>query len=71
MVITFPSRHLPLELLWRFAHDLIQLTPGQMTHVTQCDECMSMIGLSTLYESIAEVEKHLDWPPDDQAAAAG
>src|SRR5262245_41165629 len=50
MVIIFPSRHVPLELLWRFAHDFVQLTPGQMTHVTQCDECMSTIGLCTLYE---------------------
>jgi len=53
------GRHLSLETIWRFAKFQTKPVAPDFNHLINCDECVSMLGLCHMYDSIATVQQRL------------
>jgi len=52
--------HLPIETIWEFAKYQTKLSATEFSHLTNCDECVGILGLCKMFDSIARVQQHLN-----------
>jgi len=64
------ARHLPLESIWDFAKSQIRPSSAEFGHLLNCDECVSLLGLCQMYDSITKVQQQLNELDDQKASSA-
>jgi hypothetical protein len=52
--------HIPVELLWQYAHAPSTLSPAHTEHFKTCDLCVSILGIATLASSADEMKRRLN-----------
>jgi len=52
-----PKAHIPLDTLWRYRTDSTPLLPDQLSHLYACNDCLSLLGVCQISNSIEEVER--------------
>jgi hypothetical protein len=51
--------HLTLITLWDYRMNHHMLSTEQYLHIARCEDCLSLLGLCQISESLAEVERRL------------
>ncbi len=54
------AQHLALETIWDFAKFETRPSSPEFAHLLNCEECVSILGLCQLYDSIAKVQQRLN-----------
>jgi hypothetical protein len=62
--------HLSLETIWKFAKFQTKPAAPEFNHMINCDECVSVLGLCQMYDSISKVQQRLNERSDQQTSAA-
>jgi hypothetical protein len=52
--------HIPIELLWQYAHAPSTLSPAHTEHFKSCEVCVSILGIATLAPSADEMKRRLN-----------
>jgi hypothetical protein len=52
-------RHLSLNAIWSFAKSQTKPAAPEFNHLINCDECVSVLGLCHMHDSIATVQQRL------------
>jgi hypothetical protein len=53
------NEHLSLKELWAYRNGRQQLSAEEIDHLVHCDDCLSLLGLCQISDSIGEVEARL------------
>jgi hypothetical protein len=64
------DQHLSLETVWKFAKFQMKPAAPEFNHMINCDECVAVLGLCQMYDSISKVQQRLDERSDRQKSAA-
>jgi len=65
------NQHLSLETLWQFAKFQTKPAAPDFNHMINCDECVSVLGLCHMYDSISKVQDRLNDHSGEKRSATG
>jgi len=65
------NQHLSLETIWKFAKFQTKPAAPEFNHMINCDECVAVLGLCQMYDSISEVQQRLNDRSGEKKSATG
>ena len=62
--------HVPVDALWKFHNELVNLSEEQAEHVFRCKACLHALGLCTAGASLEEVLEYTEYSRQEKRLAA-
>jgi hypothetical protein len=51
--------HISIDAMWAYRSTKTQFSQDAIAHISQCDDCLSLLGVCQISESLKEAERRL------------